>query len=231
MIELIPVHGVPIIAPGTDLPSLISEVVRGQLHIGDIVVVTHSIVSVSEGKLFRKEPIDGEKDVRTDIAIKEAIEVIRESPILITRTKQGLITDFSGIDESNAPPGMLVGLPDNPDLSAEKIHRAITESVGFNVPVIITDTEGRPWRKGAVNLAIGLAGMSPFIINKGKEDLFERELKGSLVCLADQIAAASELVMGQADEEVPVVIVRGIEYDDGVGSASEIIREESENLF
>ena len=231
MIELIPLRGLPIITPGVDLPALISECLEELIREGDIVVVTHSIVSVAEGKLFTVNSSDSEKDIRTEIAIKEAREVIRESPILITRTIHGLITDFSGVDESNAPLGMLIGLPDNPDTSAENIRQAISKRVGFDVPVIITDTQGRPWRRGVVNLAIGVAGMSPFDVNKGRVDIYGKTLHSSLVCVADEIAASAELVMGQADEKVPIAIVRGISSSKRSGTAREIIREGTENLF
>ena len=231
MIELIPLHGLPIITPGVDLPALISECLEELIREGDIVVVTHSIVSVAESKLFTVSSSDSKKDIRTEIAIKEAREVIRESPILITRTIHGLITDYSGIDESNAPPGMLIGLPDDPDASAENIRNAISKRVGFDVPVIITDTQGRPWRQGAVNIAIGVAGMSPFVVNKGREDIHGKILHSSLVCVADEIAASAELVMGQADEKVPIAIVRGISSTQPSGTAREIIRGGAEDLF
>ncbi|MFX1605451.1 MAG: coenzyme F420-0:L-glutamate ligase, partial [Promethearchaeota archaeon] len=168
---------------------------------------------------------------RVEVALREAIEVLIEEPVLITKTKQGIITDFSGVDESNAPPGSLIALPDNPDESARRINNVISRSAGFNIPVIITDTHGRPWRRGAVNKAIGVAGMSPFVRNAGKEDIYGYELKGSLVCLVDQLASATELIMGQADEGVPVVILRGVAFEDEDGSASMIIRSASENLF
>ena len=226
-IELIPIHGFPIVKPGDYLPGLITDVLGDIFQPRDIVVVTHSIVSVAEGKLYQKK--SGEQ--RREIAVREAREIIREEPVLITRTKHGLITDFSGVDESNAPPDMFVALPDDPDASAASISKVLSDKRGFRVPVIITDTQGRPWRKGAVNLAIGVAGMSPFIHNRGKVDLYNRELKGSLVCLADQVAAAAELVMGQAGEGIPVVVVRGIAYDPANGTATEILRKKSEDLF
>jgi len=163
--------------------------------------------------------------------LREASEIIREEPILITKTHHGMITDFSGVDESNAPNGKVIALPRNPDASARRIHEDISKHTGFNVSVIITDTQGRPWRRGAVNLAIGVAGMSPFVVNEGKKDIHGKILQSSLVCVADEIAASAELVMGQADEKVPIAIVRGISPSDVSGSAQEILREETDNLF
>lgn len=245
-IELIPLTGFPIVQNGDDIPKLIESILEEEsveLLPGDIVVVTHSIVSIAEGKLYHLGDVEvsdkarriskeiGQSAERIEVALKEARKILREKPVLITKTKHGIITDFSGIDESNAPPNMFIALPDDPDISARAINKVISEKRGFNVPVIITDTQGRPWRKGAVNFAIGVAGMFPFIHNVGREDLFGNSLRGSLVCLADQVASSAELVMGQANEGVPVVIVRGVDFEEGEGSADEIIRSDSENLF
>ncbi|MFW9925974.1 MAG: coenzyme F420-0:L-glutamate ligase [Candidatus Thorarchaeota archaeon] len=245
-IEIIPVIGVPLIHPGDDIPCIVRKLIHNKslrLESGDILVVTHTIVSIAEKKLYSIEKIIatttarkiseqvGQSAEKVEVALKEASKILREQPTLITKTRHGIITDFSGIDESNAPPNTLIALPDDPDESARQICNAVKEEIGFKVPVIITDTQGRPWRKGAVNLAIGVAGMSPFIHNVGKEDLYGKELRSSLVCLADQIAAASELVMGQAGEGIPIVIARGIKYEDVDGKASQILRSFSENLF
>ena len=169
--------------------------------------------------------------LRTEIALQESVEVIREQPIMIAKTKQGIITDYSGVDESNAPLGSMIALPKNPDKSALEIHKKLSHSFGCHIPVIISDTQGRPWRKGATNLAIGIAGMSPFIDNAGRKDLYERFLRSSLVCLADELASAAELVMGQADEGIPIVIIRGVDYIIGEGAATQILRSSEENLF
>ena len=245
-IELIPLVGFPIVQNGDDILNLILSVMEEEsvnLRPEDIVVVTHSIVSIAEGKLYEIEEVEvsnraraiseeiGQSPERVEVALQEASEILRERPVLITRTQHGIVTDFSGVDESNAPPKTLLALPVDPDKSARQINKVLSERMGFNVPVIITDTQGRPWRKGAVNLAIGVAGMSPFIHNVGREDLYGHELRESLVCLADQIAAAAELVMGQAGEGIPVVLVRGIKSAQDEGSASQILRTGSENLF
>lgn len=245
-IDLIPLAEFPIVQVGNNISNLILSTIQKNniplIH-GDIIAVTHSIVSIAEGNLYRLEEVKVSEHAReiatkiehsperVEVALREADEVLREEPVLITKTKHGIITDFSGVDESNAPKDSLISLPDDPDESAERISDSLSKSLGFNIPVIITDTQGRPWRKGAVNLAIGVAGMSPFIRNVGKEDIHRNELRGSLVCLADQVAASAELVMGQADEGVPVVIVRGVDFEQGDSSASQILRSNSENLF
>jgi coenzyme F420-0:L-glutamate ligase/coenzyme F420-1:gamma-L-glutamate ligase len=227
-INIIPLGEFPIIQIGDDITDLILSSIKKnkiQLIPGDIIVITHSIVSIAEGKLYCLEKVrisERAKEIatkiedspkRVEVALREADEVLREEPVLITKTKHGIITDFSGVDESNAPKDSLITLPNDPDKSAERISDFLGKSLGFNIPVIITDTQGRPWRKGAVNIAIGVAGMSPFIRNVGKEDIYRKELRGSLVCLADQVAASAELVMGQADEGIPVVIVRGVDFE------------------
>jgi coenzyme F420-0:L-glutamate ligase/coenzyme F420-1:gamma-L-glutamate ligase len=243
---IIPVHNFPFVSPGDDIPVLVASVIEQNhetLTKGDIVVVTHSVISIAEGRLYKIDDIvvsekamriaskTGHAPKRIEVALQEAEEVLREAPILITKTHHGIITDFSGIDESNAPPDCFIALPTNPDETAKRISDFLTQSVGFSVPVIIADTQGRPWRKGAVNLAIGVAGMSPFIHNSGKEDIYGRELQGSMVCLADQIASSAELIMGQSDKGIPVVIVRGIEYEEEEGTAFSIVRPSKENLF
>jgi coenzyme F420-0:L-glutamate ligase/coenzyme F420-1:gamma-L-glutamate ligase len=245
-LEVIPIQGFPLIKIGDDISSLILEYLQKndiRLYLGDILVVTHSIISIAEGSLYEIEKIEPSKKavsiaditehkpVKTEIALQESVEVIREYPVMITKTKQGIITDYSGVDESNAPLGTMIALPKNPDLSALNIHKALSSTLGFSIPVIICDTQGRPWRKGAVNLAIGIAGMSPFIDNAGRKDLYDRRLRSSLVCLADELASAAELVMGQADEGIPLAIIRGAEYKTDDGTALQIPRSSKENLF
>ncbi len=245
-VSIIPVTGLPVIRVNADLPTIISEHLKMQgprMESGDILVVTHSIVSVAEGSIYASDdlqPTDRARMIaecnnqdpsRVEVALREAVEILEESPVLLTRTRHGLRTDYSGVDESNAPEGYLVALPLDSDASAERISREVSKAMGFRVPVIITDTQGRPWRRGAVNLAIGVSGMLPVVDNAGQEDIHGRLLRSSSVCLADEIASAAELVMGQANEGIPVAIVRGVEFQPGDGAASEILRNPRENLF
>ena len=244
-IQVIPIEGYPLVKDGDDLGNLLLQTMKEtafEFLEGDVLIVSHSIVSVAEGSLYTLSEItpseiasriasnqDHSED-RIEIALREASEIIRKEPVLITKTRHGIITDFSGVDESNAPDGKMIALPRDPDTSATRLHKQISRSAGFNIPVIITDTQGRPWRDGAVNLAIGIAGMSPFVRNEGKEDIYGSTLRSSLVCVADEIAASAELVMGQADEKIPMAIVRGLSIEDSRGSAQEILRDKSENL-
>lgn len=245
-LTIVPIRGVPLIQQGDDLPSILLRVLETcefKPQLGDILVVTHSVVSIAEGCIFRKSDIEVSKESRriavqndrppaqVEVALREAKRILREIPVLITETKHGLITDYSGVDESNAPPGTLMTLPADPDRSAVAIFRRLSDGLGFPLPVIISDTQGRPWRKGAVNLAVGVAGLSPFTENAGRKDLYGRRLRSSFVCLADEIAAAAELVMGQTDEGVPLVLVRGISFEGTDGTAAEIIRNAEHSLF
>lgn len=231
---------------GDNIAQLIQDAVsrnRLSLRGGDVLVVAHTAVSKAEGCIHlianitigeRAKQIglrNGVDPAKVQLALDESIEVLRESPVLITKTRQGIITDYSAVDRSNAPDGCLLTLPRDPDKSAEAIRRGLLRSSHRHVAVIISDTHGRPWRRGAVNVAVGIAGMSPYTTNRGKLDLHGRPLRSSQVCLADELAAAAELVMGQADEGVPVVLIRGVELETGPGDAKSITRSDEENLF
>ena len=245
-IQVIPIVGYPMVKEGDNLSELLLSTMKKlnlEFQTGDVVIVSHSIVSVAEGSMYTLSEVTPTEKARQiasgkdhseeiiEIALQESSEIIREEPVLITKTHQGFITDYSGVDESNAPDGKAIVLPRDPDASARRVHEIISKEVGFSIPIIITDTQGRPWKRGAVNLAIGVAGMSPFVVNKGKSDIYGKELRSSLVCVADEIAASAELVMGQADEKVPIAIVRGVDIDETLGTAKEILREETEDLF
>jgi len=245
-LEIIPIRGIRIVKIGDDLPALVVSALEKNgisPKLGDVLIVTHNVVSIAEGRVFSHSSIvpsdrakriaqaTGRTPEKVEVALQEAKEVICELPVLMTRTKHGILTDFSGVDQSNAPLATYIALPVDPDGTAHRIHTAVTNHFGVHLPVIITDTHGRPWRLGAVNIAIGVAGMSPFYRNAGRTDLYERELKSSLVCLADELAEAAELVMGQANEGIPVAIIRGVQYEPGLGNATSILRNESDDLF
>ncbi len=245
-LEIIPIMGMPLVKELDDLSELMLTVLRTNTQEpkpGDILVVSHSIVSIVEGRVFEIKERDvsdrartiagktGQDPKKVELALREAAKIVRESPVLITQTPQGIITDYSGVDSSNAPSGKFIALPEDPNNSASKLHVKLSKVFEFHLPVIICDTFGRPWRKGATNLAIGIAGMSPFTDNKNRKDLYGRKLRSSLVCLVDELASAAELVMGQADAGIPVVLVRGVEYEQRDGSAADILRSRDKNLF
>ncbi len=246
IIEIIPIKGIPLIQENDDLPTIITDAITGSgidVKDGDVIVIAHTIVSKSEGRIVHKSEIavssragaiakrNNFDTYQVEIALQESRSILRKERALITELRDGHICNFSGVDHSNAPPDSYVLLPTNSDYSAKSIRTGLQKILNKDIAVIISDTEGRPWRKGAINIAIGCSGIDAFKHNKGKRDLYSRTLQCSLVCQVDQIASAAELVMGQADEAVPAVIVRGYRYDKGKETASDIHRARKENLF
>ncbi len=244
--KLIPLQNIPLVKEGDSVSRIIIDSIKENKLIpqeGDVFIITHNIISLSERSLYSKDNIEisdnarriselTEQDPRKiEAALNEAELVIRDAPILITKTRHGLYTDYSGIDESNAPLGYLLALPKNSHLSAAEISKSLSDEFKIHLPVIISDTQGRPWRKGAVNIAIGYSGLSPFIENAGKSDLYGRRLQSSKVCLVDELAAAAELLMGQADEGIPIVVIRNVSYSVENDLFEPINRSEEENLF
>ena len=251
-ITLMAVPDIPLIQPGSDLAAIILERLTAagmQLRDGDVIVIAQKVVSKAEGRLVRLAEVvpspqareiaaHVEKDPRlVELILQETREVSRMRPgLLIVEHRLGFICANAGIDRSNvAPDGeqeWVALLPEDPDASARRIRQRLVEATGCDVAVIISDSHGRPWRVGAVGVAIGVAGMAPVEDLRGREDLFGHALQTTQVGLADQIAAAASLVMGQADEGCPVVIVRGVEYprrEDA--STREILRPREQNLY
>lgn len=245
-IEIIPLHGIPLVSEGDDISSLILRAAHDnklKLQDGDIIVIAHTLISKAEGRVVNGSKVSVSKEaqriadendfdpVQVEIALQESMLVLRSKRALITQLKDGHICNFSGVDRSNAPRGHFVLLPSDADHSAMSIRKALSDSTGKKLAVIISDTEGRPWRKGAINIAVGCAGINAFKYNEGKQDLYGRTLQHSLVCQIDQVASAAEMVMGQANEGLPVVIVRGYEYEKGEENAKTVHRSTDENLF
>ena len=150
---------------------------------------------------------------------------------LIVETRQGFVCANAGVDESNSLDGStVILLPEDADRSAARLYDAITSGFGFDVPVLVTDTFGRPWREGLVEVAIGVAGFLPFADFRGKRDLIGRELHHTVVAVADELACAAGLLMAK-DRGIPAVLVRGFPYERGAGRAAELLRERSKDLF
>jgi coenzyme F420-0:L-glutamate ligase / coenzyme F420-1:gamma-L-glutamate ligase len=219
------VSGLPEIAAGADLARLISEGAP-DLRDGDIVVVTSKIVSKAEGRVIREDrerAIDG-----------EAVRVVaRRGQTRIVETRHGLVLAAAGVDSSNTAPGTVVLLPEDPDGTARRLRKALGERRGVSVGVIITDTMGRPWRTGQTDAAIGAAGLTPLRDHRGQADTFGNTLEVTLAAVADEIAAAADLVKGKTTG-VPVAIVRGLAElvtgPDGPGAAA-LIRPAAEDMF
>lgn len=245
-VRVIPLTGLPEVQQGDDLAALILDGAREGpgIEAGDVVVVTQKIVSKAEGRVVSLEDVrpsaeagrlgvETEKDPRlVELILQESIRIVRQrGPVLITETKHGFVCANAGIDASNVgPEGLVSLLPKDPDRSAAAIRGALRERIGTDVAVIITDTFGRPWREGHTNVAIGLAGMLPFVDYVGQSDPHGYELRVSTLAVADELAAAAELVHGKL-EAVPVAIIRGYAYPRGEGSARELVREAEKDLF
>lgn len=240
------VPGLPEIADGADLATLIAGAAAASgepLADGDVVVVTSKIVSKAEGRTVALDSVtpspfarrfaeEWEKDPAVvELALRESRRVVRQvGPVLITETRHGFVCANSGVDQSSSgAAGRAVLLPEDPDASARRL-RARFRELGADAAVIVSDTFGRPWREGQTNVAIGLAGMRPLRPLAGERDLDGRELRISMPCPADEIAAAAGLAMAKASA-IPAAIVRGYPYEPGEGSAREIARPAERDLF
>ena len=211
------VEGIPEVVAGDDIAALILE--RATLEDGDIVVVTSKIVSKAEGRSVKAED-------REDAITSQTVRVVAtRGTTRIVENPLGLVMAAAGVDASNTPEGTVLLLPEDPDRSA----RQIREKLG-NVGVIISDTIGRPWRQGVTDIAIGAAGIRVLDDLRGTLDAGGKPLEGTIVALADELAAAADLVRGKANN-LPVAVIRGMGHLLGEGSASELIRPANEDMF
>lgn len=226
-IQILPVEGLPEVGEGDDIAELIAS--RIALRDGDVVVVTQKIVSKAEGRMVPIDPADAEGE-RTRWAEREAARVVaRRGPVLITETAHGFVCANSGVDASNVAPGFLALLPLDPDVSAARIRDGLRAAFGADVGVIVSDTFGRAWRNGQIDVAIGAAGIEPIRDYVGVKDTFGVAMHSTQIAVADEIAAAAELVMGKTGG-VPVAVVRGLDVR-GEGTARALIRPAEEDMF
>ncbi len=248
-ITVTPVEGLPIIKKGDDLAQLVLDATTkngNPVADGDILVVCHVIVSRSEGRIIDLKTIEPSqpahnfaayvgKDPRlVEVILGEARAVRRMGPgVLVTETRHGFVCANSGVDKSNVPGEDIVApLPIDADASAERIRRRIKELSGRNIAVIVCDTHGRAHRDGEVNVAVGSSGLSVIRDRRGEKDLFGYELHIKRTAVADELAAAAELVIGQADEGVPAAIIRGYGYvESETSKATELVRPRCMDLF
>jgi coenzyme F420-0:L-glutamate ligase / coenzyme F420-1:gamma-L-glutamate ligase len=194
-----------------------------ELEAGDVVVLAQKVVSKSEGRVVRLADVepsarareiagDDEDPRRIEVILREAARIVRvRPPLVIAETQHGFICASAGVDASNAPePGMLVLLPDDPDASARRIRERLRELTGLEVAVLITDSFGRPWRQGTIDVALGAAGLEVMRDLRGTRDSVGYELHATMIAIADELASAAELVMGKV-EGIPAVVIRGLE--------------------
>ncbi len=224
-LTVMPVRGMPEITAGSDLAALVAEA-AADLRDGDIVVITSKIVSKAEGRVVaasREQAIEAET----------ARVVARRGATTIAQTRHGLVLAAAGVDESNTAPGTVVLLPTDPDESARRLRKALQARTGLSVGVIVTDTMGRPWRAGQTDNAIGAAGVTPVRDYRGETDTFGNILEVTVAAVADEIAAAANLVKGKS-RQVPAAVVRGLAAlvmaEDGPGARA-IIRPADEDMF
>ena len=242
---------IPLVRPGDDIADLILDGLANSgltLRHGDVLVVAQKIVSKAEGRHVnlraitpsaRAEALAIEvgKDARlVELILRESTEVVRHrTGVLIVAHRCGVVLANAGIDASNIGPGgddnQVLLLPEDCDRSCGKIRARLAALTGIEASVVIIDSLGRAWRNGTVGVALGAAGLPALLDLRGKRDLFDRELRTTQVGIADEIAAAASLLMGQANEGIPVVLVRGLKFSDTNGSANDLIRARELDLF
>jgi coenzyme F420-0:L-glutamate ligase/coenzyme F420-1:gamma-L-glutamate ligase len=246
-LRLIPIPLADEIRPGDFLADkLLTSFRRRRLRLraGDILIIKHKIVSKSEGRLVdlatihpSEESVAWSKQYALDarvieLALRESRAVIRrKNGVLITETHHGFLCANSGVDVSNVNGGgHALLLPEDPDRSAANLRRALKKQTGLSIPVIITDSFGRPWREGLTEVAIGIAGMKPLRDDRGRRDPHGYKLKASVEAVADELACAAGLVCGKLNR-APACIVRGFRYEAGSGKARDLLRPASTDLF
>lgn len=231
-VTIIPIVGMPEITRGADLAGLLVETAATagiDFEDDDVVIVSQKIVSKAEGRVVEISLLD--EEARRQIAEKEAKRVVRRRRgLLIAETHQGFICANAGVDASNVEPGKVSLLPIDPDKSARRLRQRLRRLTGRALAVIISDTFGRAWRVGQTNVAIGVAGMVPLIDYRNTSDHFGNPLRVTMIAVADEIAAAAELVMGKA-EQVPAAIARGVRFPKGRGAAKALVRKPEDDLF
>jgi coenzyme F420-0:L-glutamate ligase/coenzyme F420-1:gamma-L-glutamate ligase len=249
MIQIVGVKGLPIVEDGDNLAKLIcnaAERQRTPIQEGDILVITHVVLSRAEGNVVNLDSVvpsnfaesfagQFDKDpALIETILRESRSIVRMgNGKLITETKHGFVCANAGVDQSNVPEERNVALlPENSDRSAQQIRREIGRLTGKEVAVIISDTHGRPLREGEINVAIGVAGIRPIRDRRGEKDLFGRVLRVKQTAIADELCSASELVIGQASEGIPVAIIRGYPYPKSEEArATELTRPREKDLF
>lgn len=228
-LEIRPVPGIGEVKPGDDLAEMIVDAVtadRWEIENRDVVVVTHKVVSKQEGRVV---PIPSEAAYRK-LVEDEAVRIVRRrGDLVIAQTTHGFICANAAVDRSNVADGFAVLLPVDPDRSAHRLRTLIERATGVTISVIITDTFGRPWRRGVVDIAIGVSGVPAIVDLRGTTDAHGNKLNVTEVAVVDEIAAAADLVMGKASQ-IPVAVVRGLDLE-GSGRATDLVRPPDEDLF
>ena len=225
-VSIVPLSGLPEVRAGDDLPRLLGDALDrvGGLQAGDVLVVAQKVVSKAEGRVERT-------DDELAVVLREARAIRRRrGDFVIAETEHGFVCGGAGVDHSNAPePGSVVLLPRDPDASARRLRDALGERFGAAPAVVVSDSFGRAWRQGTTDVAIGVAGFAPLLDLRGTADASGRELRATRIAVADELAAAAELVMGKT-ERIPTAIVRGLALP-GTGRARDLVMPAERDLF
>jgi coenzyme F420-0:L-glutamate ligase/coenzyme F420-1:gamma-L-glutamate ligase len=242
VIAIVPVEGLPEIAEGDDVGALIAG--RAELEDGDVVVVAQKVVSKAEGRVVDLDGVEPSPQARavagswcdpreSEVILRESVRVVRSrNALVIAETRHGFVCASAGVDHSNAPAAnTVVLLPLDADASARRIRESIREGAGKDVGVVVTDSFGRPFRCGTTDVAIGVAGIVPLADLRGTTDRAGSVLRSTQVAVADELAAAANLVRTDKSDGLPVVIVRGVRHAGGDGSAAELVMPAERDLF
>jgi coenzyme F420-0:L-glutamate ligase/coenzyme F420-1:gamma-L-glutamate ligase len=248
-VQVFPIEGLPLIEIGDNLGKLIVEAAKKQgtpIQLNDIIVVTHVVVSKAEGNIVNLKEVKPSKRAKeiaaqtnkdpalVQVILEETKDIVRIGQnSIITETVSGIICANAGVDRSNVSGDRnVVPLPKNPNASAQNIRAEIKRLSGADVAVIVSDTHGRPFRMGEINIAVGVAGFVPIRDRRGEKDLFGYVLRIKQTAIADELASAAELVIGQADEGIPAAIIRGYNYQQTENaSATKLTRPKEKDLF
>ena len=243
-IVLIPVEGFPEVRPDDDLEALVAGAVGDTLRSGDVLVVTHKIMSKAEGRLVDLGSVEpsalakeyaarwGKDPRRIEVVLRESRRVVRmDRGVVISETRHGFVCANAGVDASNVPGEETVCLlPVDPDRSAARLREALRRRLGVEVAVVVSDSFGRAWRFGITDVAIGVSGMDPLADYRGQNDPHGYPMEASVLAVADELAAAAELVMGKTDG-VPVAIVRGYAYGRDAGTGQDLLMPPERDMF
>ena len=245
-LQIIGIKHIPLIDSDEDLFQIILDAFSKnsiKLVSGDIIVITSKVVSKAEGRVINLNdftPSASEKSLANQLhkdpkllsaILSETKKIIKiKNDIMICETSHGFICANAGVDQSNVPKGFVSLLPVNPDNSAEKIRVKFLDKLNVNVAVIITDTFGRPWRNGFVNVAIGVSGLDPILSYKGQIDPYGYNLRVTDLAISDELASAAELVMGKVDN-IPVALIRNYSFQPDHGGAHKLVRDASTDIF
>jgi coenzyme F420-0:L-glutamate ligase/coenzyme F420-1:gamma-L-glutamate ligase len=243
-IEVLGIEGFPEVSAGDDLNSMISGAVAGDLQTGDVLVVTHKIVSKAESRLVDLRTVEpsplakdyairyGKDPRQIEVVLRESRRIVRmDRGIIISETHHGFVCANAGVDASNVPGDDTVCLlPVDPDASAARLREVLAADHGVEVAVVISDSFGRAWRHGITDVAVGVAGMDPVADYRGLNDPHGYPMEASVLAVADELAAAAELVMGKT-EGIPLAMVRGYAYSPAPGSAGELLMPPDRDMF